>query len=92
MTSERALNEDFNLSTAESTTVLELVELIWQKINGDKHLRVVCDPGFEYDVTRRVPSVEKAETVLGFVAQTSLDTMLDEVIPWIRNAIDSGQI
>src|SRR3981081_2124443 len=29
-----ALNEDFNLSTAESTTVLELAELIWKKING----------------------------------------------------------
>ena len=29
-----ALNEDFNLSTAESTTVLELAELIWRKIHG----------------------------------------------------------
>ena len=26
-----ALNEDFNLSTAESTTVLELAENIWQR-------------------------------------------------------------
>ena len=29
-----ALNEDFNLSTAESTTVLELAEAIWRKIKG----------------------------------------------------------
>ena len=27
-----ALNEDFNLSTAESTTVIELAELIWSRI------------------------------------------------------------
>ena len=29
-----ALNDDFNLSTAQSTTVLELAELIWTKIKG----------------------------------------------------------
>ena len=29
-----ALNDDFNLSTAQSTTVLELAEVIWRKIKG----------------------------------------------------------
>ena len=29
-----ALNEDFNLSTAQSTTVRQLAELIWRKIKG----------------------------------------------------------
>ena len=31
-----ALNEDFNLSTAESTTVLELAELIWAQDQGPR--------------------------------------------------------
>ena len=36
-----ALNDDFNLSTAQSTTVLELAEVIWRKIKGaDVPLRV----------------------------------------------------
>ena len=30
-----ALNEDFNLSTRTSTTVLDLAELIWRKIHGE---------------------------------------------------------
>jgi hypothetical protein len=30
--------------------------------------------------------------VLGFEATTSLDTMLDEVIPWIQKEVDLGQI
>ena len=34
MESPTAVNEDFNLSTAASTTVLELAELIWRKIHG----------------------------------------------------------
>jgi nucleoside-diphosphate-sugar epimerase len=92
MESDKALNEDFNLSTAESTTVLELVETIWNKINKDKPLRVQNDQGFEYDVNKRVPSVEKAKEVLGFEATTSLNEMLDEVIPWIAKAIENNEI
>jgi UDP-glucose 4-epimerase len=88
-----ALNDDFNISTAESTTVLELAEVIWKKIKGpDVPFNYVSDPAFEYDVQRRVPSVDKAKKVLGIEATTSLDEMLDEVIPWIENAIDEGKI
>jgi nucleoside-diphosphate-sugar epimerase len=92
MESEKALNEDFNLSTAESTTVLELVETIWKKINPEQPLNIVRDPGFVHDVNRRIPSVDKAREVLGFTATTTLDQMLDVVIPWIRKAIANGTI
>ena len=92
MESEKALNNDFNLSTVKSTTVLELVDLIWQKINGDKPLHVQCDQGFEYDVNKRVPSIDKAKAILGFEAKTSLSEMLDEVIPWIKEMIQKDQI
>jgi UDP-glucose 4-epimerase len=89
----KAVNEDFNLSTAESTTVLELAQLIWTKIKGPGvPLRVERDDPFTYDVQRRVPSTEKAKLVLGFEATTSLSAMLDEVIPWIRQAIEAGTI
>jgi len=88
-----ALNQDFNLSTATSTTVLELAESIWCKIRGaDAPLRYVSDPSFEHDVQRRIPSVEKAERVLGFTATTTLDEMLDEVVPWIEKAISTGAL
>jgi len=83
-----ALNEDFNLSTATPTTVLELAELIWHKINGiDAAFRYVSDPPYDHDVQLRVPAVEKAERLLGFRADTSLPVVLDEVIPWIRQAV-----
>ena len=88
-----ALGEDFNISTSESTTVMELVELIWRKIKGPGvPLRVVHDEPFANDVQHRVPSTEKAKRVLGFEATTSLDRMLDEVIPWIKRAVASGTI
>jgi UDP-glucose 4-epimerase len=93
MEHDDAVNQDFNISTAESTTVLELAELIWSKIKGpDVPFRYVSDPGFEHDVQKRIPSVDKARQVLGFEATTSLSEMLDEVIPWIGQAIKDGTI
>jgi nucleoside-diphosphate-sugar epimerase len=93
MEADAAMNEDFNLSTPTSTTVLELAELIWHKIKGaDEPFRYVSDPPFEHDVQKRVPSVEKAKRVLGFEATTTLDQMLDEVIPWVQKALSEGAI
>lgn len=89
---EEAVNEDFNLSIADSTTVKELAALIWKKIQGDKPLAFVSDPAYEYDVQKRVPSVKKAKDLLGFEAKTDLNTTLDEVIPWICRQIDLGNI
>ncbi|PWU50014.1 NAD-dependent epimerase [Micromonospora sp. S4605] len=88
-----ARNEDFNLSTPESTSVLELAELIWHKIKGpDVPFRYVSDEPYRYDVQKRVPDVTKSREVLGFTATTSLDEMLDEVIPWVTRAVEEGRL
>lgn len=93
MASDAAHNDDFNLSTAASTTVLELAETIWRKVKGpDVPFRYISDDPYEYDVQRRVPATEKAERVLGFTATTTLDAMLDEVIPWIEQALADGRL
>jgi len=88
-----ANNNDFNLSTETVTTVLELTEVIWKKVHGDKKkFSYISEAGFEYDVQKRIPNVQKAAEILGFAATTSLSEMLDEVIPWIRLAIERGAI
>lgn len=92
MEHEAATNEDFNISTPESTSVRELAEVIWRKIKGDAPLTIVSDPAYEYDVQKRVPDVTKAKEVLGFECTTSLDTMLDEVIPWVTKAVADGTL
>jgi nucleoside-diphosphate-sugar epimerase len=90
--SEQARNEDFNLSTSVSTTVLELARLIWEKVNGPRPFQFTSDAPFKYDVQKRVPSVEKAKSVLGYEARTTLDEALDEIIPWIKAQIEIGGI
>jgi UDP-glucose 4-epimerase len=88
-----ALNEDFNLSTETSTSVIELAELIWRKIHGEwKPFLTISDDPFPYDVRCRIPSVVKAARLLGFEANTGLDEILDEVIPWVDKQVEAGVI
>jgi nucleoside-diphosphate-sugar epimerase len=88
-----AENEDFNLSTATSTTVLVLAETIWRKMKSDDApFGYVSDAPFEHDVQKRIPNVDKARDLLGFEATTTLNSMLDEVIPWIERAIAENRI
>lgn len=88
-----ARNEDFNLSTPVGHSVTELATMIWRKIKGpDAPLTFVHDDPFFYDVARRVPDTRKASTVLGFEATTGLEETLDEVIPWIEQAVKNGTI
>lgn len=87
-----AVNEDFNLSTDASTTVLELAEMIWKKLRPNDPFRYVCDPPYPYDVQKRVPTTEKATRVLGYRAATPLSEVLDAVIPWVKQQVDFGNI
>lgn len=90
MESDVAINQDFNISSSVSTTVLELAESIWKKINPNKPFRWISDAPFEHDVQKRIPDTVKAKKILGFEAKTELSESLDEVIEWIKQ--NRGQI
>ncbi len=85
-----AKNDDFNLSTSESTSVIELAEMIWRKIKPNKDFVYTTTDPYEYDVQKRIPSTNKAKEILGFQAETDLSEMLDIVIPWIKDAHIKG--
>jgi UDP-glucose 4-epimerase len=90
--SAAAVNEDFNLSTPQGHTVLEVAQEIWKRLNPGKPFRHVSDDAFKYDVQMRVPAVEKAKRVLGFEATTPLGRILDEVVPWVVEQTRLGNI
>lgn len=84
--------EDFNISTAKSTSVIELAEVIWRKLKPKSEFRYTSDKPFLYDVQKRVPDCSKAKKVLGFEATTDLGKILDEVIPWVVEQVKLGNI
>jgi len=90
MESDEAINEDFNISHPTSTTVLELAQLIWNKICPAKPFRYITDDPYRYDVRKRIPDTSKARSILGFEATTSITESLDEIIPWIKQQIQLG--
>jgi hypothetical protein len=59
-----------------------------RKIGGDVPFRWTSDRPFPCDVQWREPDGSKAERLLGFQAETTLD----EVIPWVREQIEHGSI
>lgn len=90
--SEKAINQDFNISNGHAHTVLELARIIWQKINSDLEFNVTSDDPFQYDVQVRSPDVNKAFNILGFEADITLEQSLDEIIPYYREKIQKGLI
>ena len=84
MESDKAVNEDFNISTPIGTTVLELAECVWEYLNPDKPFRYESDEPFLYDVQKRVPDTTKAKEVLGFEAKITLEESVEEVAEWMK--------
>lgn len=92
MESKDALNNDFNISTSESTTVLELAKLVWNEVNPGKEFRYECDKPYTYDVQMRTPDTSKAKNVLGFEANINLKDSVTEVVNWVKKEVEAGRI
>jgi len=90
--SPKAINNDFNLSTADSTTVLELARLIWKKTNQKKPFKYVSDKPFTYERPKKDTRYYESQKNPRFEAKTDLNTILDELIPWIKGQISLNLI
>ena len=82
--SDKAINNDFNISTPIGTNVLELAQIVWSIINPDLPFEYVCDEPFEYDVQKRIPDTTKAREILGFETKISIEESVREVIDYMR--------
>lgn len=81
---KNALNNDFNLSTSEGTSVLELAKLIWNKLKPGKEFKYILKEGYKYDVQKNIPDVSKAKGLLNFESKTTLSNTLDIIIENVK--------
>jgi nucleoside-diphosphate-sugar epimerase len=78
-------NEDFNISTSEELTVLEIARIVWEACGEDlAAFKVDHLPAFEVDVKRRWPSVEKARRMLGWEARIGAREGIASTVEWMR--------
>ena len=82
--SDKAVNNDFNISSSHPYSVKEVASRIWSKIHGDAELHFAYYPAYIYDVQIRSPDVSKAKELLGFECKKTFDDVLDEIIEWVR--------
>lgn len=79
-------NNDFNLGNPEPTTMTDLAHRIYalyHEITGtplERPLTFTHAPTYADDVQVRIPSVEKAEQILGWKPTVTLDEMLRRVL------------
>jgi UDP-glucose 4-epimerase len=79
------LNEDFNISASDELTVAAIAALCWEAAGNDPaDLELEHLPGFEVDVVRRWPSVEKAERLLGWRARIGVREGIAQTAAWLR--------
>jgi len=81
----KGLNQDFNISAGEETTVLGLARRIWKLCGREEKFKFRSVESFRHDVRRRIPDVSKAAELLGWKAEISLDEGLPEVVSWLGN-------
>jgi UDP-glucose 4-epimerase len=84
MESDKAENEDFNISSPEETRMINLAKKIWSLCEMEKPFEVKFVSGFKHDIKKRIPDTSKMKNLLGWEAETKLDDGLKEVIDWLK--------
>jgi UDP-glucose 4-epimerase len=77
----QAVGQAFNLGNPQGTiTNFELANMIIRLTNSKSDIVFKPHPGPEVDL--RVPSIDKAQTMLGYKPKVSLEAGLSRTIPW----------
>lgn len=84
---DAARNNDFNLGSSEGIEMRELARKIWNRCDRDREIEFETEAEFEHDVQKRVPDSSKAEELLDWEPEVSLDDALTEYINWYRDEV-----
>ena len=90
----RAVGEVVNIGNTEEISIEGLAERVKQRTSSSSPIEYIpydqaYEPGFE-DMMRRVPSVDKLETLTAFRPQTTLNEIIDRVTAFFRQKEESA--
>jgi UDP-glucose 4-epimerase len=93
---DSTIGELFNIGANDEVTILELAERVRERAGSSCEIRLVPyeeaykSSDFE-DFRRRVPSIEKIGTFVGWEPMTPLNQTLDQIIAYYRERQDNGR-
>lgn len=83
LTDKKAIGESFNIGNARAvTTILGLAETVLRVLKSDS--KIIFRDALSADVELRIPSVEKAKTLLGFKAKVDLEEGVIKTAEWMK--------
>ena len=87
--SEKTIGEIINIGNTAEISIKSLAEKIISKTNSQskivfKEYRDVYESNFE-DMKRRVPNIEKINSLVGWTPQRNLDDIITDVIEFEKN-------
>ncbi|MBI3282881.1 NAD-dependent epimerase/dehydratase family protein, partial [Candidatus Curtissbacteria bacterium] len=77
-------NQDFNVGSDQEIKMIDLAQKIWQIMGIRKPFKVKFIPGFQFDIKRRVPNVQKVRAMIGWKPQVKFEQGLKEVVLWLK--------
>ena len=83
--SDRAVGESFNIGNSRAViTILGLANLVCRVLNSQS--KIVHKDPLSADVEIRVPSLEKAEKILGFKSKVDLEEGIKRTAEWMERS------
>jgi UDP-glucose 4-epimerase len=92
MESKKAVGEIFNIGNNREIAILDLAKLVWKLVRGNQKPKIKFIPYSQFsekyeDVMKRVPSIDKARKILGFVPGIDLEEGLSRTIKWQKDVL-----
>lgn len=82
----KAIGESFNIGNARAViTILGLAQTVCRVLNSSS--RIDFRPALSADIALRIPSVDKAEELLGFKAKIDLDEGIKRSAEWLAKQL-----
>lgn len=85
-------NEDFNIGSDKEIKMIDLAKIIWEVIGINKPFKVNFVKGFQFDIKRRVPNVQKVKKLINWEPQVKFEDGLKEVVRWLQEQKAQGKI
>lgn len=83
LTDIKAIGESFNIGNARAvTTILGLAETVLRVLKSDS--KIIFRDALSADVELRIPSVEKAKSILGFKSKVDLEEGILKTVEWFK--------